>query len=78
VNLQRQYNASKPIVYNTYQAYLVDCHDRLKIDMERAKREGFIFAAKLVRGAYLVEERQRAKEYGYADPINPDLESTRK
>ena len=35
-------------VYNTYQAYLTGSANRLAEDMERARREGYRFAAKLV------------------------------
>ncbi len=31
--------------------------------------QGYKFGAKLVRGAYMVLERQRAKERGYSSPI---------
>jgi hypothetical protein len=37
--LQGQYNREVPIVFNTYQAYLTDVHERLLLDLERAKRE---------------------------------------
>ena len=35
---------------HTYQAYLTDCMPRLRLDLERARREGWQFGAKLVRG----------------------------
>lgn len=37
--------------------------------MARAEVEGWHFGAKIVRGAYLVLERQRAAERGYQSPI---------
>jgi hypothetical protein len=33
---------------------------RVDIDLARAERHGYHFAAKLVRGAYMVQERKRA------------------
>eukprot|EP00525_Craspedostauros_australis_P012454 CAMPEP_0198112224 /NCGR_PEP_ID=MMETSP1442-20131203/4104_1 /TAXON_ID= /ORGANISM="Craspedostauros australis, Strain CCMP3328" /LENGTH=488 /DNA_ID=CAMNT_0043768931 /DNA_START=474 /DNA_END=1940 /DNA_ORIENTATION=+ len=56
--LQRQHNAAGafPVVYNTYQCYLKDATHRIQQDVERAKREGYSFGAKLVRGAYMETE----------------------
>lgn len=59
-----------------HQAYLVDCNGRLEADLERARREGFHLGAKLVRGAYLNHERERASRMGYADPTQPGAEAT--
>lgn len=49
---------------------------RLKTDTERARRDGFFFAAKLVRGAYMVAERRLAAEQGRDSPIHPTLAHT--
>jgi proline dehydrogenase len=76
LDLQRRYNTSYPCIFNTYQAYLKNSLPRVQNDIIRAQREGYFFAAKIVRGAYLVLERKRAQEKGYEDPIWPSLKDT--
>ena len=67
--MMRRYNIGKPIVYNTLQTYRWDRLDYLKQLHERAKRDGFSMGMKIVRGAYMEKERERALEKGYASPI---------
>ncbi|MCC7465644.1 MAG: proline dehydrogenase family protein [Saprospiraceae bacterium] len=74
--MMRRYNKKQVVVYNTFQMYR---HDRLNFlteSYDRARKEGFLLGAKLVRGAYMDKERARAREMGYPDPINPDKAST--
>eukprot|EP01065_Artemidia_motanka_P047974 TRINITY_DN7625_c0_g1_i1.p1 TRINITY_DN7625_c0_g1~~TRINITY_DN7625_c0_g1_i1.p1 ORF type:complete len:600 (+),score=126.18 TRINITY_DN7625_c0_g1_i1:64-1863(+) len=74
--LQRQYNLTEPRVYNTYQCYLNFSKNRVQNDLERSRREGWLFAGKIVRGAYMVQEREIAVRKGYASPILSDLQAT--
>jgi proline dehydrogenase len=75
-NLMKKYNKDFPAIFGTYQLYLQDARYRLQVDMERAKRGNYKFAAKLVRGAYMVLERAHAKEHGLPDPIFGTMEQT--
>ena len=74
--MMQRHNKQKPVIFNTYQCYLKDAHERVQRDMERAERQGFVFAAKAVRGAYIVQESRLAKEQGYANPIHNSKEET--
>ncbi|CAI6349024.1 unnamed protein product [Macrosiphum euphorbiae] len=76
LELMQKYNTEKAIVFNTYQCYLKETLNEVKTDLNQAKRQKFFFGAKLVRGAYIDQERARAAALGYADPTNPSYEAT--
>jgi proline dehydrogenase len=74
--MMERFNREEPIVYNTLQMYRVDRMQYLRESRRRAAADGYVLAVKLVRGAYMEKERQRAAEMGYESPIHPDKEST--
>ena len=76
--MMERYNREKVIVYNTYQFYR---HDRLQVlqrDYNNALSGNYYLGVKLVRGAYMEKERERAQEKGYPSPINSTKEETDK
>lgn len=76
IRMMETYNHQKAVVYNTYQMYRVGMLDNLVSDFEKAKKKGYIFGAKLVRGAYMDKERERADTMGYDSPIQPTKSDT--
>ena len=74
IELMELYNTKMPIIYNTYQLYR---HDRLKfltINHKIALEKKFILGAKIVRGAYMEKERNRAEKKKYYSPIHINKE----
>jgi proline dehydrogenase len=76
LDLMREFNINNVLIYNTFQMYLSDRLQKLKDCVKRAEEEGFKLGAKLVRGAYIEKERERARKLGYTSPICPTKEDT--
>ncbi len=74
--MMMKYNTEKPLIFNTLQMYRHDRMDYLKALHRRATIEGFHIGMKVVRGAYMEKERERAKEKGYQSPICIDKKAT--
>jgi proline dehydrogenase len=75
--LQRTYNrGDKPIVFQTYQTYLKGMDASVSRDLERSAAEGWRFGAKVVRGAYMVSEREKARNRLEESPVNETYEET--
>lgn len=72
------YNKKKAIVYNTIQAYRHDRYEFLLAMHEKSQTEGITYGVKLVRGAYMEKERDRAEEGEYPSPIHKDKDATDK
>ena len=68
-DMMRKYNKKKAIVFNTLQMYRWDRLDYLKDLQLRANRDDFRIGMKVVRGAYMEKENDRAEENGYKSPI---------
>lgn len=76
MEMMQIYNKERVIVFNTIQLYRHDRLNFLKISHQIAKANGFILGMKLVRGAYMEKERERALVEGYESPIQPNKEAT--
>lgn len=76
MEMMEKYNNDGVCVYNTYQLYNIYKLEHIKRDHKRCLEKGVLFGAKLVRGAYMDKERERAKEMGYKSPIHIDKQST--
>jgi proline dehydrogenase len=72
------FNKHKVIVYNTFQLYRHDRLQYLKDTVLMATQENFKVGAKLVRGAYMEKERERAVQMNYPSPIQKDKASSDK
>ncbi|MFM1876109.1 MAG: hypothetical protein RL266_1846 [Bacteroidota bacterium] len=64
------HNTEKAMVYNTIQLYRKDRLQYLKDSYLNAQKGGYKLGVKLVRGAYMEKERERAKDQGYPSPIH--------
>jgi len=76
LDMMRKYNKEKAIIYNTAQMYRWDRLQFLKDLHGIAKAEGFHIGMKVVRGAYMEIERERAGQKGYKSPICVDKNAT--
>jgi proline dehydrogenase len=74
--MSEKYNRDKAIVYNTLQMYRHDRVEFLNNAIAEAKNKGYFLGMKIVRGAYMEKERERAIEKGYPSPIQPDKSSS--
>ena len=71
-----RYNRGRAVIFNTYQLYR---HDRLAAlygHHAQCRSRAVVLGAKLVRGAYLEKERERAAELGLPSPIHASKAAT--
>jgi proline dehydrogenase len=76
MQMMRKFNTEKAVVYNTSQLYRNDRLQFIKDSCRIAKENDFKLGMKLVRGAYMDKERERALALNYPSPINENKQST--
>ncbi|MDH3652323.1 MAG: proline dehydrogenase family protein [Saprospiraceae bacterium] len=76
--MMEKYNREKVIVYHTFQMYRKDRIDYLNRCHQEAQDKGYLLGAKIVRGAYLEKERDRAEELVYTSPMHETKADTDK
>ena len=74
--MMRKYNQKKAIVFNTLQTYRWDRLDYLKRLHKDALENNYFIGMKVVRGAYMEKENDRAEEKGYPSPICESKKAT--
>ncbi|MBL4655597.1 MAG: proline dehydrogenase family protein, partial [Bacteroidia bacterium] len=78
MQMMERYNKEKPIVYNTLQMYRHDRLTYLKQSLEFCRERNLKLGIKIVRGAYMEHERERAEAKDYDSPIQTSKENTDK
>ena len=76
--MMAKYNKQEVIVYNTIQMYRHDRLEFLKKSHQKAIENGYKIGMKIVRGAYMEKERERAQKMGYPSPIHKNKQATDK
>ncbi|MBK5277929.1 MAG: proline dehydrogenase family protein [Bacteroidia bacterium] len=71
-----KYNKGRAIVFNTYQMYRADMLNNLKEAFHNAAMHNYYLGVKMVRGAYMEKERERAEKMEYPDPIHVSKNAT--
>lgn len=74
--MMEKYNKDTVYIFNTYQMYRTESLQNLKDAHKTGQEKGFKLGAKLVRGAYMEKERERAQQQGYPDPIQPTKDAS--
>lgn len=76
IEMMRKYNKKRANVFLTHQCYRTGTLDKVKNNLELAKKENFYLGVKLVRGAYMEKERERAIVNNYTSPIHSSKDNT--
>ncbi len=71
IDLMNKYNRKSAMLFLTHQCYRTGNLSKIKKNLINAKKNNYTLGVKLVRGAYMEKERERAQKYGYQSPIQP-------
>jgi proline dehydrogenase len=74
--MMKKYNQEYAIVFNTFQMYRADMLGNLKDAFHNATMHNYYLGVKMVRGAYMEKEAERAGKLNYPNPIHPNKEAT--
>jgi proline dehydrogenase len=74
--MMSKFNKERAIIFQTIQMFRHDRLDYYKKLIEQARSEGIKVGVKIVRGAYLDKENNRAADQGYPTPIQPTKAAT--
>lgn len=75
--LIQEYNrGDATVITNTYQCYLKRMKTLIPDEISASKALGYNLGVKLVRGAYMIEERTVAAERGVESPVWDHIEET--
>ena len=66
----------KVIIMNGFQCYLKRMKQTLEMEVKASQTFGFNLGIKLVRGAYMDEERHLASDQGLESPVWDSIEGT--
>lgn len=68
--MSSKFNKKKAVVYNTLQFYRHDRISFMQASYQHSVQNGYVYAVKMVRGAYMEKERARAEKLQYISPIH--------
>ncbi len=74
--MMEKYNKQRAIVFNTFQFYRIASPKNLRDAYHNATMHDYYLGAKLVRGAYMEKERERAEDLNYPSPIFENKDAT--
>ena len=75
-NNAKEFNRDDIIIYNTIQLYRKGMIEEINKQIDLARKFGYKIGFKLVRGAYMEKEAERAQEMNYLNPIQDSKEDT--